>query len=128
MSGMSEDAKPSYPGPFRRAVFERMAETGEGYWTAKEEVEKSRAREHAVVVGYRVEAKVKRIVDYGVFLTRPARAGRPRGRGGLLHIADMRPSPRVHPRELFREGDWITVTVVRYDEARDRLYFGWSAS
>jgi small subunit ribosomal protein S1 len=68
--------------------------------------------EGAVVVG-----TVKNLTDYGAFIDLG-------GIDGLLHVTDMSYGRLGHPSELLHVGDEITVKVLKFDRAKERVSLG----
>lgn len=64
-----------------------------------------------------VEARVKNITDYGMFMDLG-------GLDGLMHITDMSYGKVSHPSELFKVGDALTVKVIRFDREKGRISLG----
>jgi len=64
-----------------------------------------------------VEAKVKNITDYGVFMDLG-------GLDGLMHITDMSYGKVGHPSDLCKVGDTLKVKVIRFDRERGRISLG----
>ncbi len=64
-----------------------------------------------------VEAKVKNITDYGVFMDLG-------GLDGLMHITDMSYGKVGHPSDLLKVGDTLKVKVIRFDRERGRISLG----
>jgi small subunit ribosomal protein S1 len=64
-----------------------------------------------------VEAKVKNITDYGVFMDLG-------GLDGLMHITDMSYGKVGHPSDLCKVGDALKVKVIRFDRERARISLG----
>jgi small subunit ribosomal protein S1 len=64
-----------------------------------------------------VEARVKNITDYGMFMDLG-------GLDGLMHITDMSYGKVTHPSELFKVGDALTVKVIRFDREKGRISLG----
>jgi small subunit ribosomal protein S1 len=64
-----------------------------------------------------VEAKVKNITDYGVFMDLG-------GLDGLMHITDMSYGKVGHPSDLCKVGDTMKVKVIRFDRERGRISLG----
>lgn len=64
-----------------------------------------------------VEAKVKNITDYGVFMDLG-------GLDGLMHITDMSYGKVGHPSDLCKVGDTLKVKVIRFDRDRGRISLG----
>jgi small subunit ribosomal protein S1 len=69
-------------------------------------------QEGAVLTGV-----VKNLTEYGAFVDLG-------GIDGLLHITDMTFGRVNHPSEILNPGDSITVTVLKYDAARERISLG----
>lgn len=68
--------------------------------------------EGAVVTGV-----VKNLTDYGAFIDLG-------GIDGLLHVTDMSYGRITHPSELLHVGDEITVKVLKFDRAKERVSLG----
>lgn len=68
--------------------------------------------EGAVVTGI-----VKNLTDYGAFVDLG-------GIDGLLHVTDMSYSRVGHPSELVQAGDQVTVKVLKFDKAKERVSLG----
>src|SRR5512134_660275 len=64
-----------------------------------------------------VEAKVKNITDYGVFMDLG-------GLDGLMHITDMSYGKVGHPSDLCKVGDTLKVKVIRFDREKGRISLG----
>jgi small subunit ribosomal protein S1 len=64
-----------------------------------------------------VEAKVKNITDYGVFMDLG-------GLDGLMHVTDMSYGKVGHPSDLCKVGDVYKVKVIRFDPERGRISLG----
>ena len=64
-----------------------------------------------------VEAKVKNITDYGVFMDLG-------GLDGLMHITDMSYGKVGHPSDLCKVGDTLKVKVICFDRERGRISLG----
>jgi len=67
--------------------------------------------------GDSVEAKVKNITDYGVFMDLG-------GLDGLMHITDMSYGKVGHPSDLCKVGDTMKVKVIRFDREKGRISLG----
>ncbi|OGP76273.1 MAG: hypothetical protein A2Z13_04225 [Deltaproteobacteria bacterium RBG_16_64_85] len=67
--------------------------------------------------GDNVEAKVKNITDYGVFMDLG-------GLDGLMHITDMSYGKVGHPSDLCKVGDTLKVKVIRFDREKGRISLG----
>lgn len=70
-----------------------------------------------IKTGDTVQGTVRRLTDYGAFVDLG-------GVDGLLHISEMSWYRIAHPREVLREGDDITVQVLRYDQGSGRISLG----
>ena len=64
-----------------------------------------------------VEARVKNITDYGVFMDLG-------GLDGLMHITDMSYGKVGHPSDICKVGDVLKVKVIRFDRERGRISLG----
>ncbi|MCC7176694.1 MAG: 30S ribosomal protein S1 [Bryobacterales bacterium] len=64
-----------------------------------------------------VTGVVKSLTDYGAFVD----IG---GIDGLLHVSDMSHGRIAHPSEALHVGDEITVRVLKFDRARERISLG----
>jgi small subunit ribosomal protein S1 len=64
-----------------------------------------------------VEARVKNITDYGVFMDLG-------GLDGLMHVTDMSYGKVVHPSDLCKVGEVYKVKVIRFDLERGRISLG----
>jgi len=67
--------------------------------------------------GDEIEAKVKNITDYGVFMDLG-------GLDGLMHITDMCYGKIGHPSHLCKVGDALKVKVIRFDREKGRISLG----
>jgi small subunit ribosomal protein S1 len=67
--------------------------------------------------GDEVEARVKNITDYGVFMDLG-------GLDGLMHITDMSYGKVGHPSDICKVGDVLKVKVIRFDRERGRISLG----
>jgi small subunit ribosomal protein S1 len=67
--------------------------------------------------GDTVEARVKNITDYGVFMDLG-------GLDGLMHVTDMSYGKVGHPGDLCKVGDLLKVKVIRFDRERGRISLG----
>jgi small subunit ribosomal protein S1 len=68
-------------------------------------------------VGAILQGVVKNITNYGAFID----IG---GVDGLLHITDMTWGRIAHPTELLRIGDTVTVKVLSFDKANEKVSLG----
>jgi small subunit ribosomal protein S1 len=64
-----------------------------------------------------VEARVKNITDYGVFMDLG-------GLDGLMHITDMSYGKVAHPSDFCKVGDLLKVKVIRFDREKGRISLG----
>jgi small subunit ribosomal protein S1 len=71
-----------------------------------------RLHEGAVVTGI-----VKNLTDYGAFVDLG-------GIDGLLHVSDLSHGRVTHPKELLHPGQEITVKVLKFDKAKERISLG----
>ncbi len=60
---------------------------------------------------------VKNLTDYGAFIDLG-------GIDGLLHVTDMSYGRVTHPSEILHVGDEITVKVLKFDRAKERVSLG----
>lgn len=67
--------------------------------------------------GAEVSGVVKNLTDYGAFVDLG-------GIDGLLHIGDLSYGNISHPSEVVRAGDRITVKVLKFDPAKERISLG----
>ncbi len=67
--------------------------------------------------GDTIEARVKNITDYGVFMDLG-------GLDGLMHVTDMSYGKISHPGDLCKVGDLLKVKVIRFDRERGRISLG----
>jgi len=67
--------------------------------------------------GDSVEARVKNITDYGVFMDLG-------GLDGLMHITDMSYGKVAHPSDICKVGDLLKVRVIRFDREKGRISLG----
>ncbi len=64
-----------------------------------------------------VTGVVKNLTDYGAFIDLG-------GIDGLLHVTDMSYGRITHPSEMLHVGDEISVKVLKFDRARERVSLG----
>jgi small subunit ribosomal protein S1 len=64
-----------------------------------------------------VTGAVKNLTDYGAFIDLG-------GIDGLLHVTDMSYGRVAHPSEILHVGDEITVKVLKFDRAKERVSLG----
>jgi small subunit ribosomal protein S1 len=86
---------------------------------AVEETERSRKE---TVLGHLAEGEVvtgvvKNLTEYGAFVDLG-------GIDGLLHVSDMSHGRVAHPSEVVHPGDEITVKVLKFDRAKERVSLG----
>lgn len=67
--------------------------------------------------GDTIEARVKNITDYGVFMDLG-------GLDGLMHVTDMSYGKVSNPGDLCKVGDLLKVKVIRFDRERGRISLG----
>jgi small subunit ribosomal protein S1 len=67
--------------------------------------------------GDTIEARVKNITDYGVFMDLG-------GLDGLMHVTDMSYGKVGHPGDICKVGDVLMVKVIRFDRERGRISLG----
>jgi small subunit ribosomal protein S1 len=67
--------------------------------------------------GDTIEARVKNITDYGVFMDLG-------GLDGLMHVTDMSYGKVGHPGDICKVGDVLKVKVIRFDRERGRISLG----
>ena len=79
-------------------------------------VRKSATLEH-LAEGAVVTGTVKNLTEYGAFIDLG-------GIDGLLHVTDMSYGRVTHPSELLHVGDEITVKVLKFDRAKERVSLG----
>jgi len=87
--------------------------------TAVEEeinVRKSATLEH-LVEGSVVTGMVKNLTEYGAFIDLG-------GIDGLLHVTDISYGRVTHPSELLHVGDQVTVKILKFDRAKERVSLG----
>ncbi|HRR42241.1 MAG TPA: S1 RNA-binding domain-containing protein, partial [Syntrophales bacterium] len=78
--------------------------------------EKKRVLE-TIEEGKIVEGTVKNITDYGIFVDLG-------GIDGLLHVTDISWGKITRPSDSFSKGDKITVKVLSFDRAKERVSLG----
>jgi small subunit ribosomal protein S1 len=66
-------------------------------------------------VGQLVSATVTRLTEFGAF------ARLEEGVEGLIHISELSERPLTDPRQVVREGDVVTVKVLRIEPERRRI-------
>jgi small subunit ribosomal protein S1 len=79
---------------------------------ARKEGALERLHEGAIVTGV-----VKNLTDYGAFVDLG-------GIDGLLHVSDLSHGRVTHPKEVIRAGEEITVKVLKFDRAKERISLG----
>jgi small subunit ribosomal protein S1 len=87
--------------------------------TAVEEeinVRKSATLEH-LVEGSVITGMVKNLTEYGAFIDLG-------GIDGLLHVTDISYGRVTHPSELLHVGDQVTVKILKFDRAKERVSLG----
>src|SRR5690242_9335483 len=79
-------------------------------------VRKSATLEH-LVEGDATTGTVKNLTDYGAFIDLG-------GIDGLLHVTDMSYGRVTHPSELLQVGHEVTVKILKFDRAKERVSLG----
>jgi len=79
-------------------------------------VRKERALEH-LQEGAVVSGTVKNLTEYGAFVDLG-------GIDGLLHVSDMSHGRVTHASEVVRVGDELTVKILKFDRAKERISLG----
>ena len=79
-------------------------------------VRKSATLEH-LAEGSVVTGMVKNLTEYGAFVDLG-------GIDGLLHVTDISYGRVAHPSEMLHVGDEITVKVLKFDRAKERVSLG----
>lgn len=79
---------------------------------ARKSVTLENLHEGAIVTGV-----VKNLTDYGAFIDLG-------GIDGLLHVTDISHGRVSHPSEVLNTGDDVTVQVLKYDPAKERVSLG----
>jgi small subunit ribosomal protein S1 len=77
---------------------------------------KERALEH-LEEGAVVSGTVKNLTEYGAFVDLG-------GIDGLLHVSDMSHGRVMHASEVVRVGDELTVKILKFDRAKERISLG----
>ena len=80
--------------------------------TARKTITAEALHEGAIVIG-----TVKNLTEYGAFIDLG-------GIDGLLHVTDISHGRIAHPAEVLHAGDEITVQVLKYDPAKERVSLG----
>lgn len=84
------------------------------------EVEREKERKQVLETleeGKIIEGIVKNITDYGIFIDLG-------GIDGLLHVTDISWGKMTKPADNFSKGDKITVKVLSFDKAKERVSLG----
>jgi small subunit ribosomal protein S1 len=85
----------------------------------EQELQKKKAETlEKLAEGQVMQGTVKNITDYGVFVDLG-------GIDGLLHISDISWGRISHPSEFFAVGDEISVLILKYDEANEKVTLGY---
>lgn len=66
-------------------------------------------------VGQMIEAEITNVVSFGAF----ARVDE--GLEGLIHISELAEGNFLHPRNVVKEGQWVTACILNIDSANHRL-------
>jgi len=77
---------------------------------------KERALEH-LQEGAVIAGTVKNLTEYGAFVDLG-------GIDGLLHVSDMSHGRVTHPSEVVRVGEELTVKILKFDRAKERISLG----
>src|SRR5215471_4115193 len=80
--------------------------------TERKTVTLEHLEEGAIIMGV-----VKNLTEYGAFIDLG-------GIDGLLHVTDMSYGRVAHPAEVVHPGDEVTVKVLKFDKARERVSLG----
>ena len=83
----------------------------------EENAEKKKHTLETLAEGKVLKGVVKNITDYGAFIDLG-------GIDGLLHVTDMSHGRITHPSEILHVGDEITVKVLKFDRAKERVSLG----
>ncbi|MFQ5927841.1 MAG: 30S ribosomal protein S1, partial [Terriglobia bacterium] len=83
----------------------------------EEQARRKQLLEGELKEGAIVKGTVKNLTDYGVFVDLG-------GLDGLLHISDLAWRRVTHPAEVVREGDELTLKVLKFDPAKQRISLG----
>ena len=70
-----------------------------------------------IQIGETLEGRVKNITDFGVFIDLG-------GLDGLLHITDLSWGRVIHPSEIVKLDEELTVKIIDYDEEKKRVSLG----
>src|SRR5205823_14896906 len=70
-----------------------------------------------LVEGAAVTGTVKNLTEYGAFIDLG-------GIDGLLHVTDMSYGRVTHPSEILHVGEEITVKILKFDRAKERVSLG----
>jgi small subunit ribosomal protein S1 len=82
-----------------------------------EQVERKKLFEELIVEGASIKGTVKNMTDYGAFVD----VG---GIDGLLHVTDISYQRLSHPSEKLKNGQEITVKVLKVDKKKERVSLG----
>jgi small subunit ribosomal protein S1 len=66
-------------------------------------------------LGQLVEGEITQLANFGAFMRIEE------GIEGLIHISEISDTPLAHPREVVKEGDQVTVRVIRIDPVHRRI-------
>jgi small subunit ribosomal protein S1 len=83
----------------------------------EEAAERKSATLHHLEEGSVVTGVIKNLTEYGAFVDLG-------GIDGLLHVTDMSHARVGHPSEVVHVGDEITVKVLKFDRAKERVSLG----
>ena len=77
-----------------------------------------------IKVGQTVTGKVRKVVEYGVFIVVDNTANI----SGLCHRSEMSDQPGANPLKLYEEGDLVKAVVLKVDSTSRKISFGLKAS
>ena len=66
-------------------------------------------------VGQIIEIRITHVVDFGAF------ARVEEGLEGLIHVSELAEGHFLHPRNVVREGDVVSVRILNIDSERRRM-------
>ena len=75
-------------------------------------------------VGQHVTGKVRKVVEYGVFIVVDNTANL----SGLCHRSEMSDQPGANPLKLYEEGDLVKAVILKVDPTSRKISFGLKAS
>lgn len=77
-----------------------------------------------IKVGQAVTGKVRKVVEYGVFIVVDNTANI----SGLCHRSEMSDQPGANPLKLYVEGDLVKAVILKFDSISRKISFGLKAS